>query len=157
VNSIEFDQFIHLCYQELEKKQFYLKAEFGIGYCEKSEIDWLGGILKLKETSTVKLIAKITPIGSYSTTNSTWMWAWEYPSIPASLKQKCEGIKELGRIARREIFAASIFQTEPETAWEIAAIACHHLKSMGCYRAAFGGVWVFVTIDELETVESRLG
>lgn len=149
MNSIEFDQFIDLCNEELEKKQFYLKAEFGIGYCEKSEIDWQRGILKLKENSTVKLIVKITPIGSYSTTNSTWMWAWEYPYIPASLKQKCEQIKELSRFARPEIFEASIFQAEPETAWEIAAISCHYLKSMGCYRAGSGGVWVFATIDEV--------
>lgn len=154
MNSIEFDQFIDRCYEELEKKQFYLKAEFGIGYCEKPEIDWTRGILQLKENSTVKLQAKITPIGSYSTTNSTWMWAWEYPSIAASLKQKCARIKELGRIARPEIFAASIFTAEPETPWEIAAMACHHFKSMGCYRAAFGGVWVFATIDEIETVGS---
>ena len=153
MNLIEFDQFVDRCYDELEKKQFYLKAEFGIGNCEKFEIDWQSGILKLKENSTVKLIAKITPIGSYSPNNSTWMWAWEYPSIPAPLKDKVERIKELGNITGMEIFAASIFQTETETVWEIAAMACYHLKSMGCYRAAVGGVWVFATIDELQSID----
>ena len=151
MNSIEFDQFIDRCYEELEKKQFYLKAEFGIGYCEKSEIDWQRGILKFTDNSAVKLIAKVTPIGSYSTTNSTWMWGWEYPSIPAALKQKCEQLKELGKIARPEIFAASIFTAESETAWEIAAMACHHFKSMGCYRAVVRGVWVFATIDDVQS------
>ncbi|HAZ48091.1 MAG TPA: hypothetical protein DCZ55_27440 [Cyanobacteria bacterium UBA11371] len=154
MNSIEFDQFIDRCYDDLEKKQFYLKAEFGIGNCDKFEIDWLSGILKLKENSTVKLIAKITPIGSYSPNNSTWMWAWEYPYIPDSLKQKTQQLKELGKLTGMKIFATKIFQTEAETVWEIAAMACYHLKSMGCYRAALGGIWVFATIDYIESVST---
>lgn len=153
MNSIEFDQFIDRCYDELERKQFYLKAEFGIGNCEKFEIDWQSGILKLKENSTVKLIAKITPIGSYSPKNSTWMWAWEYPYIPDSLNQKTQQIKELGNLTGMKIFATSIFQTEAETVWEIAAMVSYHLKSMGCYRAAIGGVWVFATIDDLQSLD----
>jgi len=157
MNYTDLDHFLDQCYEELEKKQFYLKAEFGIGYCEKSEMDWERGILKFKENSTVKLMAKITPLGSYSTTNSTWMWAWEYPFIPDTLKEKAEQIKELGSITGLKIFETQIFPAASETAWEIAAMACHHLKSMGCYRAAAGGVWVFATIDEIETVESRLG
>jgi hypothetical protein len=152
MNACEFDQFLEECYEELQRKQFYLIAEFGIANCDKFEIDWQQGILKLKQNSVIKFIAQVTPIGSYSKKHSTWIWAWEHPSVSERLKYKSERIKELGRLTGIEMFKTQIFQTQEETAWEIAAMACHHLKAIGCYRAPAGMLWNFIALDDIKEI-----
>lgn len=153
MNDNEFEHFIEKCYQELEQKQSYLTAEFKLGDYERFDVELNKGVIEFKENSVVKIICQITPIGSYSTTNSTWMWAWGNPSIPDVLKQKSERIKQLSSITGQEIFNTRIFEADEEMAWEIAAMACHHLKSIGCYRAPTGSLWVFLALDDVKSLD----
>jgi hypothetical protein len=85
MNDNEFECFLAQCLEEFEQKQSYLMQEFGMGRYERFNVDLKTGIIEFKENSVVKIVANITPIGSYSTNNSSWMWAWGNPSIPQAL------------------------------------------------------------------------
>ncbi|MBW4622104.1 MAG: hypothetical protein KME17_22470 [Cyanosarcina radialis HA8281-LM2] len=152
MNDNEFECFLAQCLEELEQKQSYLMDEFGIGKYERFDIDLQRSIIEFKENSVVKIVASITPVGSYSTNNPSWMWSWANPSIPQVLQKKSEKIKELAELTGLEIFNAKIFPVDEEMAWEIAAMACHHLKSMGCYRAPSGKICFFAAIDNVKTL-----
>lgn len=152
MNNQEFQQFLEQCCQELEEKQSVLLKEF-IGDYDLVEIDYQRGIVEFKKYAVVKNASQITPIGSYSKITSSWLWAWANPSIPDALKQKSEKIKELGRITGLEIFHKTVFPAEQEMTWEIIAMACHQIKSMGFCRPDTGSDdWLFVALDDVESV-----
>lgn len=152
MNNEEFQNFVEKCCQELEQKQSVLIKEF-IGDYDLVEIDYKRGIVEFKKYSVVKSVSQITPIGSYSKIGSLWMWAWGNPSIPDVLKQKSEQIKELGSITGLEIFNKTAFAAEQEMTWEIIAMACHQLKSIGFCRPDTGGDdWLFVALDDVQNL-----
>lgn len=157
MDDLEFRSFLRLAVEELTVKQAALQTEYGLGQYPRWWFDQASATLKFYDQhERVGLIADIINIGSFSTSASTWQWAWSNPSVLPALRLRAERHKELQATTGFGIFGrAEPFKADEARAWELSAMAVMHLGAVGCYRAPFTeqNIQIFLA---LETVH-RLG
>lgn len=101
------------------------------------------------------ITAPVQVIGTYNTEDSTWLWAWDHPSINESVAEFSKKVKIFGekyglsQLNTRKIVASM------DEAWEFTALACHLGKGEGGYSGLSGTTRVFmvygpVTINKNE-------
>src|SRR5262249_37731774 len=89
-------------------------------------------VFQSQDGTSVEAAAQI--IGTYNTLDGTWLWAWDHPSIEASLAIAARTVLEYGRIsAVPELTTRKIKCTEDQC-WEFTALACMLAKQSGAYR-----------------------
>ncbi|MFK7699820.1 DUF6882 domain-containing protein [Pseudomonas caspiana] len=100
--------------------------------------------------------ARILDIGSFAPKRLSWKWAWSNPTVLEESRERVLPIKELQAILGVGLFGdEEAFSIEDEAmAWELAAIAVHHLNALGCYRAPTppDGPTIFLAITELKHI-----
>jgi len=63
-------------------------------------------------------------IGTFDTNDSTWLWAWDHPSVRASLRNHAAQVREYGETnGVSELTTRKLSATE-EQCWEFTALAC---------------------------------
>jgi len=152
MNEEQLTEFIQQCQSELEQKQSYLVEEFGLGKYQRFDVQLDKEVIEFKASGTVKVVAKIIPIGSFAERAGTWMWAWANPSIPELLQNKSSKLKELKRITGIKIFEKETLVADEKMSWEIAAMSCHYLRAKGCYRANSGKSLFFLALQEVNSL-----
>ncbi len=154
MNEAEFDRFIEACVDELKAKQEALEVEHGLGKYARWDHDGELGTLTFSDPKMKGVVEAVTTqIGSYSLKTKTWMWSWANASVLEPERERASHIKGLVRATGVKMFGEAHFACDEYLAWELAAAAVHQLKSLGCYRAPMDHLWVFLSIDSIETVK----
>lgn len=149
MNEDDFDRFVDTCVQELKDKQALLEAQYGLGGMGRWWIDQEKQSLDFFDAQDVlKIRFSITPIGSFAASKETWKWAWANSHIKAPLREKAGALKELHARTGYDLFNDDgLFEADMAMAWELAAMAVHHLGGLGCYKAPNQETHLFLALD----------
>lgn len=130
----ELDSFLAQCCERLEQRQTYLVEEFGIGQCDRFDLDLEAGILTGHDAIGICFRAEITPIGSYSRRRRQWSWAWANPDLAPQLQQRARCLRALADQTGLKLFQADGFESDEPLVLELTAMACQQLQAVGCYQ-----------------------
>lgn len=133
--------------QSMEELRLKTEAHDGtwrLGEC-RWDVDQDLGTIVFTRPDGVTATCPVQIIGTYNTLDSTWLWAWDHPSVVPALQDHAWTVRDYGdargidRLTTRKL---SCSETE---AWELTALACKLCNAQGAYRGPAGTVLVFMT------------
>ncbi|MEA9414687.1 DUF6882 domain-containing protein [Flavobacterium sp. PL02] len=74
------------------------------------------------------------PIGSYSNSGKTWLWAWNNKELLHNNKLKTLLIKQFGEKNNYSKLTEGFFDADKYVGWELTAIAYNMIEAIGSYR-----------------------
>ena len=151
MDEVEFDRFLAGCTAALELKQAELQAEHDMGRNGRWQLDEHEGILSICEPDgQVRLHFAVTPIGTFSSSQDSWKWAWANTHLHQPLRDRAAAIKALHAKTDFECFVFNEpFPADAGMAWELAAAAVEELGALGCYRAPHRDTWLFLALERV--------
>lgn len=128
---------------------------WGLGQEITWSVDQNTGLISFIFTEGKKIEAPVQIIGSYSSSQGTFMWGWEHPSVQPGIDEAATLVKEFGKkYALAKLTTQPVTLTETE-AWEFTALAMRLANANGAYRAdAGGGTWVYMTFGKVSLSQS---
>ncbi|MFN3153012.1 DUF6882 domain-containing protein [Bremerella sp.] len=87
-------------------------------------------------------------IGTFNVEDSTWLWAWDHPSVAPRLQDHAKKLKEYGEANGIEQLTTRKLSIDEFSCWEFTALACHLNEGQGAYRCPTGSALVFVTFGD---------
>lgn len=149
----EFEEFLDVALDELDHKQDALKASVGLGRYSRSWFDQPHGTLEFRDAAgTLKVVARVIPVGSHSRRSGTWTWAWANDILLPAMKQAAEPLRELVTVTGLKAFADGTIPVEDdEMAWELTAIAIRHLGAIGAHKAPGQASDLYLAITAVES------
>ncbi len=152
----DFEAFLATVDDELKSKQAELNRVYALGEMkrwwfgqEDAQLQFFDGNDKLV------LDADTIVIGTFSPKSSSWRWAWSNLSLSSELQKKALPLRQLQTITGLDLFENDqAFMIDGEVmAWQLAAMAVHYLKALGCYRApsASDGPHTYLAITDVRT------
>ncbi|MBC7856885.1 MAG: hypothetical protein IAF94_25930 [Pirellulaceae bacterium] len=147
--SKEFQYLLDSSVKELQVKNSAHQS-WGLGKFDRWDLDQDTGTLVFSnpDGSTVTTTAQI--IGSFSTSDNSWLWAWDNPSIEGKLKQDALQVKAYGEEHGIERLTTRKWTGTEEDAWAMAALAVKLCGSEGAYRGPSGNSYVFITFRDIK-------
>jgi hypothetical protein len=145
-----FDQLKQASMQELQLKT-EAATGWGLGKFDRWDFDQDKGILVFSNHDgyTAKCNAQI--VGSYSSTDGSWQWAWANPSIDEKLKADSLKVKNYGETNGFEKLTEAEWQGAETDAWDMAAITCKICGDQGVYRGpASDTLFVFFSFGPVQ-------
>ncbi len=142
---------------EMEKamNELKLKTNSHVNMWHMDEADWSinqdSGQIKFTDHSRKMIIvADVQIIGSYNSSDSTWLWGWSNPSIRDELKaESIEFMKYCKGNGYTDLSSPKL-QCDQNYAWKIAALVCMVSNKQGVYRGPSGPTGVFVSFGEVK-------
>lgn len=92
-------------------------------------------------------VAPVQIVGTFNTTDSTWMWGWDHPSVPEDLGEHARAVRRYGERHHLEPLTTRVVSASEEQAWEFAAVADLLGRAQCAYRGPAGETLVFMTFD----------
>lgn len=87
-------------------------------------------------------------IGTYNTTDGTWLWGWDHPAVQKPLQDHAWLARRYGDDhAIPKLTTKKVACTEDE-AWEFTALACKLAEAQGAYRGPSGPTLVYMTFGQ---------
>ncbi len=150
MNEVEFDQLLADCSATLKTKQARLESHFGLSGMRRWFFDHHRGAIDFfAADGSRKVSFAVTPIGTYSSGQDSWKWAWANGHLEQPLRDKAAVFKELAERTDYDLFAeAEPIQADAGMAWELAALAVAHIDAIGCYRAPNRETWLFLALEQ---------
>ncbi len=87
-------------------------------------------------------------IGTFDTTDSTWLWAWDHPSVQPPLRSHATRLLEYGEANKISTLTTRKLSATEDQCWEFTALACKLNDAQGGYRGPSGTTLVFMTFGE---------
>jgi hypothetical protein len=152
----DFQQLLATAVQELQAKNEAHKS-WGLGSFDRWDLDQDAGTLVFTNSdgSTVTTTAQI--IGSFSTRDNSWLWAWDNPSIDDKLKADALKLKAYGQEHAIEKLTSRKWTGTEEDAWAMAALAVKLAGAEGAYRGPSGNSFVFITFRDSQATKAGAG
>ena len=156
----DFQGFVDDCFEQLEQKQTSLQRAYGLGTYPRWHLDQTTEKLQFFDSSDQLAIqADVVNIGSFASNSNTWKWAWANESVPSSLREKAEPLKELADVTGLDFFLSvdTVAVEDENMVWEVVAMSVHHLKALGAYRAPSSSkpLAMYLAITSIEQVARR--
>ncbi|MBA2937418.1 hypothetical protein HZF08_03810 [Paenibacillus sp. CGMCC 1.16610] len=142
----QFDEYLELCYENLQKKQEILLTEYGLGNFQEYWYDQETSKIQFKNEGKVMLEFSVVFIGSWSSESNTWMWAWANNSMTDQTRAQSSALKEIESITGIGIFTKQCFNCDEAMAHELTAFSVEHLKANGMYISPDGKSHVFMAL-----------
>ncbi|MGA2230951.1 MAG: DUF6882 domain-containing protein [Tepidisphaeraceae bacterium] len=98
----------------------------------------------------IKAEAPVQIIGTYSTTDSTWLWGWDHPSVVPRLMENAKRMRDYGREHGFDRLTTRKLHCTVEECWELTALAFLLCNANGAYRGPAGTARVFMTFGEIK-------
>lgn len=148
MTELEFDAFLADCATALQTRQAALEAEHGLSRMTRWQFDEHDGTLTFFRDGRAHLCFEVTPIGTWSSTQDSWKWAWANGHLHEPLRSRALPLRALREHTDYDCFAeAEPFPADEVMAWELAAAAVAELGALGCYRAPNRETWLFLALD----------
>ena len=117
-----------------------------------SEADWsvdqdVGEIVFAAPNGMIATCA-VQIIGTFNTNDSSWLWAWDHPSVQPSLAKHATRLREYGETNHIDTLTTRKLFVSEEQCWEFTALACKLNEAQGGYRGPTGTVRVFMTFGK---------
>jgi hypothetical protein len=87
-------------------------------------------------------------IGTFDTTDSTWLWAWDHPSVQPPLRSHATRLLEYGEANKISTLTTRKLSATEDQCWEFTALACKLNDAQGGYRGPSSTTLVFMTFGE---------
>lgn len=147
-NPDEFQTLLDASMQELQLKTEAHKA-WGLGTFDHWNVDQdVGDLVFTSEVGTTA-VAPVQIIGSFSTNDNSWLWAWDNPSINDALKVDAAKLKEYGETHGIEQLTSRKWTGTEDDAWAMAALAVKLCDAQGAYRGPAGATYIFMTFGKV--------
>ncbi len=139
---------------ELEAKTAGLDA---LLHFEEAEwnVDQDAGTITFTRPDGLRAVAPVQIVGTYNTTDGTWLWGWDHPSVEAALARDAALVRQFGHERDIEPLALHKIACTESDCWEFTALACKLAGAQGAYRGAAGTVLVFMTFGHLKMSPAR--
>lgn len=103
------------------------------------------GIITFTSPEGLVASAPAQVVGSYNIVDSTWLWAWDNPSIEPTLTEHSKITRDYGtKRGIAELTTAKLTTTQ-EKCWEFTSLTCKLGNNQGAYRGPAGETMVFIT------------
>lgn len=132
---------------ELQTKTAAHDAVWQIGSCSW-QADINAGTLIFQSPNGMAVACDLQMVGTYDTTDGTFLWAWDHPSVPQHLSAHAALVRDYGEKANIESLRQQPARVTEQECWEFAALACHFADAQGAYRGPAGSTMVFFTFGE---------
>ena len=131
------------------RKQNDLEEVYGLGKFERYDLDSKNAKLVFKNQGIDCITASIQILGSLSTTDNTWLWAWENPSLPKHLTHQIHPLQEHFKEINFLPLAEDTLEDNDQRIIEVMAIATHILQSKGVYKHYSDTQVIFMAINDI--------
>lgn len=128
----EFFAFVAACQDELAIKQASFQQR--ISQATRWQYEMADGSLTIGETRF-----GMTPIGSFSPSYQTWLWAWANDEFPETARAASRRIQALHSLTGFRVFLDPGIEALPDDAQTFAALAVHQLEAIGFFRCPSDG------------------
>jgi hypothetical protein len=114
-----------------------------------------GQLLLTFEDGTFAL-APAQIIGTYHHQDSSFMWAWNHPSVLPALQKNAMTVKAFGKKQGAKELTKSRFSCSEQRAWELTALSMRLNNSKGAYRIAVKpGTSLFLNFGEVQVAQEK--
>ena len=148
-DSPEYRQLLDKAVAELKSKNDAHQA-WGLGKFDRWDLDQDAGTLVFSNDDGTTATTKAQIVGSFSTGDNSWLWAWDNPSVDDRLKADALAVKAYGEKHGIERLTTRKWTGTEEDAWAMAALAAKLTGAEGAYRGPSDGTYVFITFREVQ-------
>jgi hypothetical protein len=113
-------------------------------------VDQNVGTIVFSMPDGMKAEAPVQIIGTYSTSDSTWLWGWDHPSVLPRLAENAKRMRDYGHEKGFDRLTTRKLHCTEEECWELTALAFLVCNANGAYRGPAGTVRVFMTFGEIK-------
>lgn len=143
---LDFDSFLELCINELR-----IKTAAHEGIWQLSKADWDlnqdTGTITFTSPGGIITTCPVQIIGTFNTSDNSWMWGWDHPSVDPSLQAHARLCKAYGeKHSIRAMTAHKVANSTEDDGWQYTAMACKLAGAQGGYRAPQGTTRIYMTI-----------
>lgn len=153
---MDFEFYVEQCMEDLRAKTGAHDSTWGLGESAWS-VDQHTGTIIFDSPRGFTATCPVQIIGTYNTEDSTWLWAWDNPSINEELTRHAAAMREFGEEHDLPNYTHAKIQMDEEQCWEFVAVACRHMGYQGAYRGPAGTTMVFMTFGEVKLSEGESG
>lgn len=154
--SNEFHALLDASMEELRLKTEAHRV-WGLGTFDRWDIDQDVGDLVFSNADGTTAVAPAQIIGSFSTNDNIWLWAWDNPSIVDELKVHALRLKEYGETHGIEKLTMRSWTGTEDDAWAMAALVTKLCDAQGAYRGPTDSAYVFMTFGRVKISKSHDG
>jgi hypothetical protein len=137
----EFAEFLATCRTELAGKQESLKQRIVGG--SRWQYDMAKLTLLIGEVEFA-----ITPIGTYSSSYRSWLWAWANDEFSPLAREASARIQALHGTTGFRVFIEPGIAASASDADDFVALAVHALGAQGFYRCPSDGPSLFLAVHD---------
>jgi hypothetical protein len=130
------------------------QSTWGFGNLDRWEVDLEVGQIRFLSNNGFRAEAAVQVVGTYNTVDSTFLWAWDHPSIPEELSTASQLTREFGEKHVLTDYISRKVDCDEATAWEYAAVTNHLAGMQGVYRGPSGTTHVFFVFGEVTLSKS---
>jgi hypothetical protein len=138
----QFFDFVQACRDELAVKQERFLAR--IADASRWQCELANGTLSFDDESF-----PVTPVGTHSDEQQTWLWAWANETLPGLARQASRRIQALHDRTGFRVFLDEGTPAKSIDAQDLTALAIHELDAIGLYRVpSEGGPTLYLAVHE---------
>lgn len=141
------DTFLQQAMQSLQAQTAHNSQAWGLGSETQWNLDMNAGTLRFTFADGRVLTAPVQVIGTHNTTNGTFLWGWDHPSVPEPLRRAAQRLYDYGHANGLEAFTTRSISCSESDAWGYTAAAAQLDGAAGAYRGDAGGTWVYLVFD----------
>jgi NDP-sugar pyrophosphorylase family protein len=145
MNEQEFTKLVEKSFFELEGKQKAFEDIYRISSYPEYSWDQEEQILQFNKDDK-ELIFKVVFLGSWSKTNTEWLWSWANTTLLDSVRKSSSVVKRMSETTGLDIFITERFPADESTAWELASLAVQNLDAIAAYRHPGSDSHLFLAI-----------
>ena len=145
----EFKALLDNSMEELRAKTMGHQVGWGLGKSDQWSLDLSQGDLIFTFANGVVATCPAQIVGTFDSTDGSWLWAWANPSIPEALQRDSLRVKEYGEQRQIARLTSAEWRGTEEEAWRMAALACKLCEAQGVYRGPAGPTLVFISFKEV--------
>ncbi len=145
------DEITQLFTHAAEEVKATTAAHIGTWHMDSAQwaVDLEAGAITFKTRKGWTVSAPVQVVGTRLTTDGSWLWAWDNPSIPPARAADALRVRAFG--ARQGIDALTLpkIPASEADAWKYTALAAHLAAANGAYRGTAGKTEVFMTFGKI--------
>lgn len=148
----EFDDYLDGARAELHKKQSALADSYRLGSAARFVVDHEEGILTTFDKERPVAEARIIPVATHFPEQESLLWAWSNENLPPDVQSQAARIRELYEVTGFDLFKEEPVSCDEVMAWDITALACKHLGTLGAYRMPHKDAHSYVLITDIKAL-----
>jgi hypothetical protein len=149
------DEYLADAIQLYNKSQKEYGEKYGFAQRDEWGFDQETGKFLLKDGGKAVVTADGQIIGSFSSVDCTWEWAWNNPNVEPDMKRSSLLVKEYGEREGLGYFCQGILTVPDESyAAYLAAVGQKASNSEVVYRGVMGDLSIFLLLNNFELASS---